>query len=104
MVRLTNATFTVLIAIGLAACRQTAPSAPLRGAQPNGAASPVRSNQATSAVRPAETACLAAVASKVGKDGVSTIGVIPSQAATSGMVRVPGLKRPGAARIKEARS
>jgi hypothetical protein len=94
MTKLIKIAFIASVVTGLAACQQTAPSTPLQGTQPNGAASPVRTNQAPSAVSPAETACLAAVASQVGKGGVSTISVIPSQTGASVMVRVPGAQAP----------
>lgn len=94
MTRLTKATVIILIAYGLSACQQTGPSAPLQGAQPNSSAPQARTSQSTGAVSPAESACLAAVASKVGKGGVSTISVNPSQENTSVMVRVPGAQAP----------
>ncbi len=94
MNRLTKATVIILIAHGLTACQQTAPSASLQGPQPNSTATQARTSQSMGAVSAAESACLAAVASKVGKAGVSTISVNPSQENTSVMVRVPGAQAP----------
>ena len=68
-----------IMAIGLAACNESAPPSAAVARAP--ASSP-------------ESVCLAAVSQETGVGGVSTISVTPSESGTSVFVQVPGAQAP----------